>query len=1064
MPALPATPAQRRLLRLAGGRLDDADLWAHRTIRLQGALHRAALKQAVDGLVARHAALTCAFTVDEDGALRQHLGAAASPRIVTAADAGESSAQSAAADGTSDATTATRVGQPLRVTLRRLAADEHLLDMAVHRLACDDWSFTLLLAEIAERYTAALPDRPAARNRPTADYADAVRQQSAVLAGLADGHMAYWSDRLADAPRRTALRPPDAPSPGTEAAHLTRTLDAALAAELTRLGAAVGVTAHMLLIAAAQLVLGRRTGAADVVVGAAATGRRPTWQRTVGQFATTVAVRTDFSGTPGFSALLHRVRDAVEQAYRYQELSFDTASADIGADVSCADTTAVASASGDEQRAWPVDLVVEPPQSPMPLLRWGDLLAEPMTPGWSPDSAYPALLRTVSGPDGWQLVLTCRGDRVALDDADAFLAQLEHVLRQVVDTPAGMADAVSLLPPDHRAVLPDPRMPLSEPAALDVVRLVADQAARTPDAPAVEHASRVWSYRDLWQRSERLCSALAAAGVEPGHVVAVRGFGFGLVAAMLGLLRSGAVLMPIGSTAPMRRQAALLDVGRPVLMVCADREEVPRAAHGSVLRIDAATGRTPDGPGADVHRPPPLTVAADDSAYLCFTSGTTGEPQPVVGTHKGLGHFLAWQRDVFGVGSGDRAAQFTEPSFDVVLRDVFCPLVSGATLCMPDRPGGRLPEDPLGWLAGEHVTMAHLVPTVTAAWLSERSGGPVSTDLRVALFAGEPLTDALVREFRAAFPAAEVVNLYGPTETTLATCWYPVPTPPHPGTQPVGRPLPGAQALVLGPRDRECGVGEIGEIVIRTRWRTRGPEGTADGLSPRFIPNPHTGDPTDMVHRTGDRGCFRADGTLTVLGRVDDQVKIRGVRIDPREVAAVIEQHDAVTACAVLSSTAAGQPVLAAHAVRADPSLTVSGLLNHVSARLPAAMVPTQVHFHDRLPVTRNGKLDRQRLREHTADLVAPSTAQAPRTGTELRIAAIWLDLLPVDEVNRGDSFFHLGGHSMLAMRMIGEVGDAFDVDVPLHAFFDEPTIAGLGRVLSATTAGPTDPSSHLEG
>ncbi|SEG84475.1 amino acid adenylation domain-containing protein [Actinacidiphila yanglinensis] len=1079
--SLPATPAQRRMLRLSGGRLDDACLWAHRTLRLHGTPDRTALQRAIEQVADRHDALRCAFTVDEGGTLRQHLGAAPAPRLSPDADRASErlldggDAPHVIPDDRCEGTSPTRVAQPLWIRLRDLGAGDHLLEVAAHRLACDEWSLTLLLAELGERYGAALPGREAARSRPATGYAEALRQQSAALAGLTGGHLTFWSQRLADLPHGTALDTPDGPSTDAGAVLLTRALDPAVSAELSRVAAVCGATDHMLLIAVAQLVLSRRTGTSDVMVGAAATGRRPGWQRTIGAFATTVAVRTDLSGTPGFAALVSRVRDAVVDAYRYQDLSYDTSPADIGAAPGAGvgvDPGDPADAFGERSPALTADLVVEPPLLATPPQRWGDLVAEPATPGPPPDPASRAVLRTVTGPGGWRLLLSGRADRIAEDDAAAFLAQLDHVLRQVAETPGRIADAISLLPAEHRAVLPDPRAPLPEPPATrDLVSMVAGQVSRNPGAPAVEHAGRVWSYRELWQRSEHLRSALATTGVEPGHVVAVRGSGFGMVAAMLAVLRAGAVLMPMGSAAPMRRQAALLDAGRPALVLCADDEEVPPRCRVPVLRVDPATGLGSAGSETGAHRvPPPPEVSADDSAYLCFTSGTTGEPQPVVGTHKGLGHFLGWQRDTFGVGPADRAAQFTDASFDVFLRDVFCPLVSGATLCVPDRPGGRLPDDPLGWLAGQRVTLAHLVPTVTAAWLAERSGGPDSTCLRTAFFAGEPLSDALVRDFRSAFPAAEVVNLYGPTETTLATCWHRVTFPPRPGTQPVGRPFPGAQVMVLGPQDRECGVGEIGEIVIRTPYRTRVPEGTADDRAPRFIPNPHTGDPADPVHRTGDRGRFRADGTLTVLGRVDDQVKIRGVRIDPREVAAVIQRHDAVSACVVLPSTGAGQPVLTAHAVRADPSLTVSDLLNHVSSRLPAAMVPAQIHFHSRLPVTRSGKLDRRWLREHAADRAPTGTAAAPRASgearsvAEARIAAIWQDLLPVDQVERQDSFFHLGGHSMLAMRMIGEVSDAFDVDVPLHAFFDEPTIAGLVRVLSAAVAGPIDPSNQPGG
>ena len=286
------------------------------------------------------------------------------------------------------------------------------------------------------------------------------------------------------------------------------------------------------------------------------------------------------------------------------------------------------------------------------------------------------------------------------------------------------------------------------------------------------------------------------------------------------------------------------------------------------------------------------SVAPDDPAYIFFTSGTTGKPKGVLGRHKGLSHFLQWQRETFGIGSADRAAQLTALSFDVVLRDILTPLTSGATLCLPDDPEDFGPDRVIDWLERESITMLHAVPSLAQFWLSHasrrdaRRHGP-----RYVFFAGEPLLDTLVRRWRELLPVTgEVVNLYGPTETTLAKCCYRVPAEGMtPGVQPVGQPMPQAQALVLTEGNQLCGIGESGEVLIRTPFRSLGYVNATEENESRFVPNFFRADAADLLYRTGDRGRYRPDGLLELTGRIDNQVKVHGVRIEPEEIEEVLE-------------------------------------------------------------------------------------------------------------------------------------------------------------------------------
>jgi acyl-coenzyme A synthetase/AMP-(fatty) acid ligase/acyl carrier protein len=417
----------------------------------------------------------------------------------------------------------------------------------------------------------------------------------------------------------------------------------------------------------------------------------------------------------------------------------------------------------------------------------------------------------------------------------------------------------------------------------------------------------------------------------------------------------------------------------------------------------------------------------------------------VLGRHAGLSHFLDWQRNEFGIAPDDRVGQLTGLSFNVLLRSVFLPLTSGATLCLPDDLDDLSAERVLPWLEAERISVLHVVPTLTQSWLAQRPPGYVQHHLRYAFSAGEPLVDALVYEFREVFPRAEVVLLYGQTETTMAKCFARMGSELPRGPQPVGRPLPSTQALVLGPSGRMCGVSELGEVAIRTPFRTLGYIDAPEDDAKRFVPNPFRADATDRIYLTGDRGYYLPDGALQLVGRTDDQLKVWGVRVEPGEVAAALSTHpDVREAFVALRASPNATPALVAWVVASNRP-AVSDLRAHVAARLPPAALPAAWVFLDALPVNANGKIDRERL---PAPELATREHVAPRTRMERDIVAIWRDLLGHERVGVEDDFFELGGHSLLATRMASRIRSAFGVELPLRTLFEQPTVAGVARAV----------------
>ncbi|MFD9017378.1 amino acid adenylation domain-containing protein [Streptomyces sp. NPDC059570] len=489
---------------------------------------------------------------------------------------------------------------------------------------------------------------------------------------------------------------------------------------------------------------------------------------------------------------------------------------------------------------------------------------------------------------------------------------------------------------------------------------VAEQIARwcatTPLAPAVVQGSRTWTYRELEGAAGAISATLQAQVPGPGRVVAVTGpRGFATVAAWVAVLATRNVLLPLDPGLAPVQSARMASRAGTDLVLALDGARVPTANGARVLRLDSgqlgAGGRLPQ------EEPPP----PEDPGYVFFTSGSTGQPKAILGRHRSLAHFLTWLRTALHVQPGDRIGHLAGVGFDVSLREVLLPLSAGATLCLPP-PAPLPPSQALAWLGDNRVTLLHAVPTVARAWLHATDSSLRLPLLRAVLFSGEPLTDTLVTRWRTHLDyRGEIINQYGPTETTLIRCWHRV-EDPTPGIQPLGRPIPGSEAWAEDPPGTRLLPGAPGEIVLRTLYGTSGYLGASEEEDARFTFGPDG----EVIYRTGDLGHVDADGVVHFLGRLDDQVKIYGVRFHLHAVEAVLEAQPGVQQTAVTAhhDSEDGAPRLTAHLVLAPGCNGVPGglraaLLQH----LPAAAVPARFVIVDALPRTSgSGKLDRSSL------------------------------------------------------------------------------------------------------
>jgi amino acid adenylation domain-containing protein len=864
-------------------------------VRLQGALNIAALTGSINEIVRRHEALRTAFAAADGEPFQVILPTLTLqlPVVDLQHFPPEQRLAVALARALEEAHRPfdLATGPLLRAALLRLSPEEHLLVLTLHHIVSDAWSLDVLFRELAALYEAFCLGKPSPLPELPVQYADfAVWQRQWLAGSVLESQLSYWRSQLGGSLSALEL-PCDFPRPAVQdyrGASQSLVLPAELTRSLKALSRDCGCTLFMTLLAAFKTLLYRYTGLEDITVGTPIAGRNlGEIEGLIGFFLNTLALRTQLSGNPTFQELLKRVRLVTLGAYAHQDLPFEKLVEELQPERSL-------------NRHPLFDIMLNfytaPGQScqlPGLTLSFQELSEL--------ESKFSMTLYVEDRAGELHLNLVYQQALFSAERMASTLAQFRYLLEQAVADPHKPVRSYSLVTPESLALLPNPSAnlgkSLSELHCEPVANLILSLANSQPAQPAVCQGERIWSYRELADSAIAIGRALLHCGVKRGDTVAVSGErSFGLIASMTGVLLSGGVLLTLDSNLPPERQQLMLrEAKAKCLLSVGDRDPQHEGLHYTLL-VHPCQGliveKIEDFNPEEIPLP---EVSPEDAAYIFFTSGTTGTPKGVLGVHKGLSHFLNWQRQTFGVGPNDRSGQLTGLSFDVVLRDIFLPLTSGATLCLPeagaDLSAGRI----LPWLERERISLLHTVPTLAQSWLAGVPEGVSLRCLRLCFFAGEPLTDNVVRKWRKAFPeAGEIVNLYGPTETTLAKCFHRLKADILPGVQPVGAPLPDTQALVLGDNNQLCGIGEPGQIVIRTPFRSLGYINATEENRQRFVKNPFSDDERDLVYFTGDLGRYRPDGSLEILGRTDNQVKIRGVRVEPGEIQTLLCQHSAV--------------------------------------------------------------------------------------------------------------------------------------------------------------------------
>jgi amino acid adenylation domain-containing protein len=581
---------------------------------------------------------------------------------------------------------------------------------------------------------------------------------------------------------------------------------------------------------------------------------------------------------------------------------------------------------------------------------------------------------------------------------------------------------------------------------------IKDIALRTPNRLAVRASDGEITYAQMDRLADAVAARLREAhGVRTGTIVALLMHpGVAYVTGMLAVWKAGGVCLPLDPGNPPRQRQAWIAKARPTVVVadaaCASACEAGESAV-PVLRIDGAMA----GDAAKL----PLSVTGDDANYIIFTSGTTGEPKGIVGSHKGLSHFIHWEVKEFGLGPEDRISQLAPPTFDVSLRDMFAPLLAGGTLCIPAPDTRRNIRALLDWLDDERITLIHCVPSLFRALTEEiarrAQRSSLVPALRYVLLAGEPLYSVDVQRWRAAMGLrVELVNLYGPSETTLAkACHRIADVPGEPGRMiPVGHPLPNTALLII--RDGKlCDKGEIGELFIKTPFMTKGYLDAPAATEAGFVQNPLTPEAPDRIFRTGDMGRYRADRSVELLGRRDGQVKVNGIRVELAEVEQALLQSPAVRETVVLAHAGVDRQVFLTAYFTAESRLSDEALRAHLREWLDPSVHPAFFVQMETFPLNLHGKINRRALPRPVDLLYRERPCIAPTGEAESAVAAIWGEILDIPKIGVTHSFVELGGDSLKAIRVVARIAQRLGVELKLPELFPRGTVREIAAIVT---------------
>ena len=1048
---VPATESQREIW-LAAKLEQEASLAYNESvsIRLSGELDVAALQAALQGVVDRHEALHATLSADgNELCIAVHVELDCAVRDLSGLDEASRGKHISTALELAVTTPFDLEHGPLvRAQLLRLSAQEHLLIFTAHHIVCDGWSFGVITRDLAALYAQRIGqgEGPAPADAFT-DYALAEAARAQTDSGHADEH--YWLNRFSG--ELTSL---DLPVDSARRRRRTfasqredRLLDAALVAEIKRMGARRGASFYATLLAGFGALLQRLSGQNDVIIGIPSAGQAVDGHdNLVGHCVNVLPLRAAIDPQAPFASVLDHLRGDLLDAFDHRQYTLGSLLARLAMprDPSRLPLVSV---------LFNLDQALDERTVSFPGLRFefcGNARAF---------ENFELFVNAVQVSDGLRLECQYNSDLFRAETIRCWLDAYETLLRNAIAAPDTAVAKLGLLSEPaqrHIASLQPDTTPYPEHwLAHEYFELQVD---RVPSNAAVRHGARQLSYAELEARANRLAHVLRERGVGRGNLVGIAlARSTDMLAAVLAVLKAGAGYVPLDPSFPADRLAFMADDAALAALIVDD--DTPQALKFSPSRVLSLTHDADAIASASPARLPRDDAAAtpDSVAYLIFTSGSTGRPKGVRVPHRTTSNFLTSMQRVPGIAEDDRLVAVTTLSFDIAFMELMLPLSAGAEVVIADRDDVRDGAALRRLVEQSDATMMQATP---AGWRILIEAGWNGRERFRAVSGGEPLAidlaEALLQR------CSEVWNGYGPTETTVYSTYWRV-AEPRSGIF-IGRPIANTAVHILDEHGAPCPLGVPGEIYIGGAGVTLGYLNRPELDAERFLPDPFAGRNDARMYRTGDRGRWLANGMLEHLGRLDFQVKVRGYRIELGEIECVLADVPEVERAVVLArEDRPGDVRLVAYVVmREQASFDETSLRDRLKQRLPEYMLPQHIMQLDAVPLLPNGKIDRKALPAPQIHSVAAETARiAPRNDDERRVAAAMESVLSLPELDVRDDFFALGGHSLLAAQLTARLNREFGITLSFRTLFDAPTIAALAAAIRAQVDSGAAPAAQ---
>ncbi|MDZ8084266.1 MAG: amino acid adenylation domain-containing protein [Nostoc sp. DedQUE12b] len=942
-------------------------------------------------------------------------------------------------------------GLLVRATLLRLNEEEHVLLVTMHHIITDGWSCDVFLRELSTLYAAFSKNQPSPLPELPIQYADfSILQRDRLKGEFLATQLNYWKQQLQGELPVLQL-PTDRPRHNLttfSGAKQYFILSASLTNALKQLSQRENATLFMSLLAAFNILLYRYTDQEDILIGSPIANRnRAELEGMLGLFVNTLVLRNNLSGNPSFRELLHRVREVTLDAYGHQDLPFEMLVEELQPERDLS-----------RNPLYEVMFVLQNTPGCVEEVSGLTLRTLEFDSGTAQLDIFLSMSESEEGLAG---CLEYNTDIFESATITQFINNFQTLLENIVANPEQRLSELSLLTASEQEELlfKFNQTRADYPQNVSLHQLFEQQVELTPNSVALISDSQEITYRQLNYRVNQLAHYLQKQGVTKETLVALcLERNLDMVVGILAILKAGGAYIPLDPSYPVERLNFMLFDSQASLLI--SKQEILEK-----LSLSAAKTVCLDIDKEEISQESlenPINISAWDClAYIIYTSGSTGTPKGVLSTHRGTVNGLHWLWKTYPFTLGEVCCQKTAISFVDSVWEIFAPLLQGIPTVMICNATILDPQLFIESLAQHKVSRIILVPSLLRLLLDKYSHLLKKlTHLKFWITSGEALSVKLVQTFRELMPFAKLINLYGSSEVSANATHYDtnlLPEQAH--SVPIGSPIDNTQIYVLNRDLQPTPIGVIGELYLGGDGLVKGYLHRPELTQERFIDNPFIA--RGKLYKTGDLVRYFQDGNLEYLGRHDEQVKIRGFRVELGEIATAVAQHPDVQESVVIAKNdAQGNQRLIAYVVTDKQDINTQ-LLSYLQQKLPNYMLPSAFIVIDKLPHTPNGKVDKRALL--SSEMIQSNTNKsfiAPRNFTELALAKTWENLLNASPVGVTDNFFDLGGHSFLAVRLMAQIYDKFEHNLPLSTLFENPTIEKLAAIVSQPSRKSSN--SHL--